>query len=267
MIKIENKFIIALMNVKRNYVIFFFLFATITVFGQDEKKYTLSNKIIDINIGYNYQIPSADLINRFGNFNSIYVGASLKTRNQWFISTEANYMFGPEIKEINILNNVSNSSGIINDENGNPGKYAVGMRGYGFYARLGKIFPISRYNKNSGIIAMIGVGYMFHWINFNTPQDNIKQLGSEYQKGYDRLTAGYTNNLFLGYLHHAQNRLVNFYVGLDMINAYTQSVRGYNFDERKRDEAQRLDQIFSLRFGWLIPIYLNSKDENEFDYK
>jgi hypothetical protein len=235
--------------------------------NKKERKYSLSNKIADINIGYNYQVPSADLINRFGNFNSIYIGASLKTRGQWFMSIEANYMFGSEIKEVNILNNVSNSSGVINDMSGNPGKYSVGMRGYGFYGRIGRIFPISRYNKNGGFLAMAGAGYMFHWINFNIPQDNIPQIGPDYQKGYDRLSAGLAYNLFAGYMFHSQNRLLNFYAGVDLTNAYTQSVRGYNFDEMKKDEANRFDQIISLRFGWLIPIYLNTKDENEFEYK
>jgi hypothetical protein len=42
---------------------------------KSNRKYTFSNKIADINIGYNYQIPSADLLNRFGNFNSIYIRA------------------------------------------------------------------------------------------------------------------------------------------------------------------------------------------------
>lgn len=246
------------------------VFATLFVAAQEpkkERKYTFSNKIADINIGYNYHIPSADLINRFGNFNSIFIGASLKTRSQWLMSVEANYMFGSEIKEVNILNNVSNSSGVINDISGNPGKYSVGMRAYGFYARFGRVFPLSRYNKNSGILTMAGLGYMFHWINFNVPQDNINQLGPDYLKGYDRLTAGYAYNVFAGYMFHSQNRLTNFYAGVDFTNAFTQSVRGYNFDEAKKDDANRLDQIFSLRFGWLIPIYLNTKDENEFEFK
>ncbi len=234
---------------------------------KDTRKYTYSSSIIDINIGYNYQMPSGNLGNRFGNFNTIYAGGSLKTKHNWFYAAEVNYMFGPNIKEINILNNVSNSSGVINDAGGGPGKYSVGMRGYGFYGRFGKLFPLSSYNKNCGILVMLGGGYLMHWVNFNIPQGNIPQLSDDYQKGYDRLTAGIATNLFMGYMVHSQNRLLNFYAGLDFTNAFTKSVRGYNYDEMKADNEDRLDQIYSLRFGWLIPIYLNSKDDDEFDYK
>jgi hypothetical protein len=51
------------------------------------------------------------------------------------------------------------------------------------------------------------------------------------------------------------------------MQAQTVNRRGFNYDEMKEDKGIKLDQSISFRFGWMIPIYMNTKDENEFQFK
>jgi hypothetical protein len=93
-------------------------------------------------------------------------------------------------------------------------------------------------------------------------------LSEAYQKGYDRLTMGPALTQFVGYSYQSNNRYYNFFIGVDFMEAFTKSVRKYNYDTRQADTDQRLDITYGLRVGWLIPIYLKSKNSsNEYEFK
>jgi hypothetical protein len=50
-------------------------------------------------------------------------------------------------------------------------------------------------------------------------------------------------------------RLANFYVGLEAIQGFTQSRRDLNFDTGISDTQPRLDMLFGIRAGWVIHLY------------
>ncbi|MFY8019708.1 MAG: hypothetical protein ACOVP1_00870 [Bacteroidia bacterium] len=215
----------------------------------------------------NKQYPGGDMAKSFGNHNSLGFGGLYKTKNNWILSGEGNYIFGNDIKQINILDKLVNGSGYISNVNGSPANYSVNMRGYSFMLKAGRLFTFSQLKRNKGILVQAGIGFLQYKINFQTQNNDVPQLNEEYFKGYDRLHNGIAMSQFIGYYYHSSNRLINFYVGLDLTQAYTKNRRGFLYDQKAFDTADKKDFIMGLRFGWMIPIYLHAKNEDEFNFR
>jgi hypothetical protein len=95
-------------------------------------------------------------------------------------------------------------------------------------------------------------------------ETTIPQLEGEYLKGYDRLTNGLAANQFLGYFNMSNSRVVNFYIGIEAIEGWTQGRRTINFDTGMVDNEARFDMLMGLRFGWVLHLY--ERAANEFYY-
>jgi hypothetical protein len=141
------------------------------------------------------------------------------------------------------------------------------MRGFTSYVGVGRLFAINKRNMNTGFMVKGSLGFIQHKINFVSQERNIPQLDENYAKGYDRLSSGLSINEFVGYFHQSQNRLINFYIGVEFMQAQTYNRRGYNYDQMSYDSYKKSDFSTSFRFGWMIPIYLNTKEEDEFQFK
>ena len=59
-------------------------------------------------------------------------------------------------------------------------------------------------------------------------------MSKEYKKGYDRLTNGPAITEGISYLHCGSKRLINFSLGLECTQGFTQNRRDYNFDQMKK---------------------------------
>jgi hypothetical protein len=98
-------------------------------------------------------------------------------------------------------------------------------------------------------------------------QNNVPSLTDDLKKGYDRLSMGFATTQFIGYYFQSKNRRINFYLGLDIMEAFTQNKRGFNYDQMAFDNGQHTDLFYGPRIGWMIPIYLTTKDQDEFYYR
>ena len=248
-------------------IVFFSIIGLSSISAQATDKYLFSNKIFNLQFLYNYHVPSGNYANTFGNYSGVGFGGMLKTKKNWTFSGEGNFLFGNEIRATGILDQLVSSGGFISSTSGNPGNYMVNMRGFSFYLQGGRVFAWNKKNMNSGILLKGGIGFIQHKIGFNLKENNMPQLDENYAKGYDRLSNGFSVNQFIGYNHQSINRLINFYIGLEFMMAQTVNRRGFNYDEMKFDMGNKLDQSVSVRFGWMIPIYLNTKEENEFQFR
>ena len=86
----------------------------------------------------------------------------------------------------------------------------------------------------------------------------------EYKKGYDRLTAGPAATQYIGYRFLDPKKRLNFSLGFEFTEGFTQNQRSYNFDTRMQDTEKRLDLLYSLKLALTVPIYLKKANEEEF---
>ncbi len=210
---------------------------------------------------FGYQFPGGDLADRFGNNFNVGGVFQWKLQSNWILGIEGDFLFGDEVKENNILDKYKTPDGNIIDEHGHYANVLLYQRGLKFEVRIGKIFPVIGPNKNSGIMACIGLGYLQHKIRIETPESAIPYISGEYSKGYDRLTTGPEITEFLGYVNFSNSRLVNFYGGIECTQAFTKNRREINFDTGLKDDKSRLDLLFGIRIGWVFPLYKRSADK------
>lgn len=238
-----------------------FSFAQDDLFGTSKKE---PRKGVMIGVNGNFDIPLADMANRFGL--SYCLGPSLqyKTKSNWIIGAKADFIFGNKIKEDSFLANVNTNGGMISMSGfrTHPNIY---QRGYIIGLQLGRIFNVSKQNSDNGILATATVGFVQHKILITNEDGQLPQVTGDYRKGYDRLTNGVFIEPYVGYIYLANNGLINFHIGLDALVGFTQGRREYLFDVQKPGNEKRLDVLFGVRGGWYIPVFKRKSEEFFFE--
>jgi hypothetical protein len=217
--------------------------------------------IPSFNITFGGQKPGGDMADRFYENANLGFSVNIKTRGNWVLGAEGSYLFGPSHHEANLMADLKNQYGYVIDFDGKEAIILEQERGFNVFVFGGKLFPLFGPNKNSGLLIKGGVGFLQHRIWIENRLNNLPQLEGDYRKGYDRLSNGLALEQFIGYLHHGNNRLINFFIGFEAMQAFTQSRRDYNFDLKAKDETKRLDLLYGLKFGWAIPIYKRAPKE------
>lgn len=214
-----------------------------------------------IAVSYAPEFPTADLNDRFGTFSSIGGQFGIKFKSNVFVGFKAHYLFGNRVKETGILDSIKTHEGGIIEVGGGLTDPLLDMSGYSMFLSGGYIIPVLSPNPNSGIMLTCGFGILQHKIIIDFRDAQIPQLEDDYKKGYDRLSNGFSMNQFIGYAYFGNKKLINFYAGLDLTQAWTKNRRTYNFDTRSYDNATRFDSMIGIRFGWMITLYRSAPDE------
>ena len=208
--------------------------------------------------------PGGDLVNRFGITGAIGGSFSIKTRKNWFFSARYEFLFGNNVKQQEIFDNLKTKGGVIINEDGEPAQLDLFERGFTIFLKYGKVIPgFGEHlslgpNRNSGLLVTGGIGLLQHRIHIT---GTTPQLTDPYIRGYDRLTNGLAVSQFIGYFHLSNNRMLNFYLGIELIQAWTSNKRGYNFDQMAEDTEKRLDMMSGIKIGWALPLYKKVADE------
>ncbi|MFZ4522217.1 MAG: hypothetical protein ACOYNC_10950 [Bacteroidales bacterium] len=211
---------------------------------------------------YGYQFPAGDLADQFGSNSSIGGGLMIKTRHNWMIGVEGNFMFGQSVRNSNaLLKNITTSEGILIDANGFSADLVYYERGYNFLAKFGKVIPWLAPNPNCGLTILAGAGYIQDKIRIHNPGNTAPQLLGDYKKGYDRLNGGIAVTGSLGYMYLSNTRLLNFSVALDFMQAWTTPYRERNFDTGKKDTKNLSSQFYTIKVCWIIPLYRRAPKE------
>lgn len=208
-----------------------------------------------VSVSYAIQFPMGDMDDRFGINNNIGGSFTFKMSHNYLLGVEANYLFGGNIHEDTMLNYLYTSSGGLIGIDGYLETVFLFERGMSFWGKFGKIIPVFNSNPNSGLTLMAGVGFLQHRIKLSDPDHTLPNISGEYQKGYDRLTNGASLSQYVGYTHLDKRKLINFNIGLELIEAFTQSRRDWNFDQMKVDDSKRLDLLFGIKAAWILPFY------------
>lgn len=233
--------------------------------GKTSAQQSVKDSAIAMNLimaQYAHQFPGGDVASRFGSNSMVGAGYMFKTKTNWVFGAEGGFMFGSDVKgKENILKNIETSDGNIVDMEGIYANYNFFERGLTLLAKTGKVFSFGKPNPNSGILAGIGAGYLQHKVFIEHRDKTAPQITGDYLKGYDELKRGPAVNVFAGYLFLGNDKLVNFYSGLEVTAAFTQFVHPYSFSQMKYNTGNFTDVFYSIKVGWLIPVYKRAPKE------
>ena len=204
---------------------------------------------------FQYQVPGGDMADRFGNNYNAGAFLNYKFASNWMITLDGNFLFADQVKENGILDSISTDKGFIIGESGEYATVYLFERGFQFTLKAGKLFPVFGPNKNSGFLLTAGAGLLQHKIRIEVDKDDVAELSKDYKKGYDRLTNGLAITENLSYMYCGNKRLLNFMLGFECTQAFTQSRRDYNFDQMKQDTKKRLDLLYGVKLCWFFPLY------------
>jgi hypothetical protein len=213
---------------------------------------------------YALQTPALDLADRFGTNSSIGLGVYYKTQSNWLVGIDGDFLFGNKIAEDSLMGNLATKDGYLINQDGSYADVRFYERGYAGMLKVGKIIPLSHKNANSGLLLMLGGGALQHKIRIENKEGQSPQLQGEYIKGYDRLTNGPALSGMVGYLFLDNNKLINFFGGIEAIYGFTRNRRSYNFDTQRSETQLRHDLLLGIRVGWMLPIYGGSKKQERF---
>jgi hypothetical protein len=222
------------------------------------QRFNQKDSIVSLSmIEFHYSVlsPSGDMKARFGLTTNVGLGFLRKTKSNIFWGAEVNYLSGSTVKEKYVLDGLKTERNQFINTNGNYADVRMFERGFSTYAKVGKLFPVFNSNKNSGVLLMVGLGFLQHKMHIEVLDDNVLALSSENRKGYDRLSNGLSLQQFIGYYYLHQRYLYNFYIGLDLSQSFTQNRRDWDvYAQRKLDES-RNDYLNGLKIGLVFPLY------------
>jgi hypothetical protein len=216
-----------------------------------------------VNMHYGLGFPSQDLATRFGNHSSTGGGIELMTdKGRWILGTDFSYIFGKKVTD-NPVAGLYNVENYIYGNNKELGVIFLRERAFVMQGYVGKLIPIHPSTGRAGLRLTLGAGYMQHKIRVQDDGGAIVQVAGDYAKGYDRLSGGFTITQSIGYQYLSQNRRINFILSLEANQAFTKSLRDWDFATKRKDDAQRKDFIFGARATWILPFYLGDNGEKD----
>ncbi len=231
---------------------------------------TTSDTLMNIPLffaGGGYDFSGGDMAKRFGNNFEVGGGFLYKTKTNWLVGLEMNYLFGNTVKELPISLILTSEEQVIG-EDGLYSNIRISERGSKLpIFKAGKLFsaPFGNASVNSGWYALGGVGFIQHKISYEDVSRNTPQIRDEYKKGYDRLTNGLALTQNLGYMYLDKKRRINYYVNLEFTQAFTRNRRSYNFDLMGPDNRNRLDLLYGIKVGWIFAAYKKLPQEFYYD--
>jgi hypothetical protein len=218
-----------------------------------------------ISVSLAYQAPGGDLALRFMDNMSLGCAFQIKSRTNWYYGIEGMYFFSNSVNEPGLMQNLYTDAGEILDNSGQPALVVPQQRGFTVMLNGGRLFPIVGPNGHSGLLVRAGVGFMRHKIRLEHQESEITQLEGDYVKGYDRLTYGPAVSQYIGYLHASNNRLINFYAGVEAYQGFTRGRRDLNFDTRTTDNDPRFDLLAGVRIGWVL--HLSARTQSDYYFR
>jgi hypothetical protein len=247
-----------------------YTYAQSDLFGPSENRNVRHGVVLNINGGYD--MPAGDMANRFDNSWRIGPAVMYKSKKNWLIGARFDFITGRNVNEDSLMVNITdkyetgkrNLYSFINNSGQRIG-VPVYQRGYATGITAGKIFSRSKDHPDNGLMLLTTVGFMQHRINIYDKDRTVEQLNDGLRKGYDRLTNGMYVGQYVGYVYFAQNKLINFSLGLDCMVGFTRGRRDYLYDVMRADNADRLDILIGIRGGWYLPIFSRKSEDLVFE--
>lgn len=223
----------------------------------DDSERNKGNAIL-LHLTFGLHQPFGDMADRFGADGNFGIGLEYLTANNIILGVEGQYLFGPKVKE-DPLAILRTPEGDIIGNDRTIASVVLRKRGYYLGGMVGKLFTFNE--KRSGIRLTLGAGLLRHWIRIQDDNSSVTELTGDYKKGYDRLTGGLALNQFIGWQHLAANRRSNWLIGFEFNEGFTNTLRDWDFNDRRKLDDSRLDLRIGLRVAWTLPFYQGKAEE------
>jgi hypothetical protein len=203
-----------------------------------------------------FYLPMASLHNRTGLFYGVGGSIFYKTSRNFYWEISGAFLTGNRIREKDALMRLATDDGFIIAQDGGFADVRLLFRGWEAFFSLGKQIVRIGPNPNCGLYLKAGLGWMGHKIRIEVQNNNVPALQGDYIKGYDRLRAGLGLSQEIGYIFFSNNKRLTFRTALFVNEAFTRSLRGFNYDSGLPDEQAYTDVVAGLRLAWLIAAYI-----------
>lgn len=234
-------------------IVFLTIFIVDNTEAQNIKDDTILTPVICVS--YAGQLPLLDMANSFGINSNLGLSGGVKTAKNWQFELDGTFLFSKNVKVYTILDPLLTANRQIINVSGTPSNIEVYERGFTGTFNVGKVFPVIGPNPNSGLIAKLGVGFIRHKIRIENQDNLVPMLNEENLVYFDRLTLGFLVKEYIGYQHLGNSNLANFTVGVEFLQGFTRGMRDYQLDIEGPYKDNRLDFMFGIRVGWVIPVY------------
>lgn len=248
--------------------IFIFSGLNTKVYSQEKEKIVGEDKTFSTpfcSAAMGWTLPFGEMQNRYEPFLSIDANLGWKTSKNWLYMAEFGFAFGMDNVKIkdDILRGIMTNDvqPFVISEGGTDAGVVAYNRNISFVGKAGRLFPISKKHPNSGIMIMIGAGWLQHQIIYQATLEKAPQLEGDYAYGYDRQMRGLITSAFVGYMHMSKKNFLNFYLGVEFNQAWTRMTRDYQFDLKSGDNTIYQDRMFSFKFGWMFPFFGRDSDK------
>ncbi len=212
---------------------------------------------VAFHISYAFQMPFADLSERYGPNSNVGLGLEfVADKSNLILGLNTGYLFGDQVKT-DVLAGLRTTEGFIVGNDRGIADIALKQRGFYVGALVGKLWPLGGKEPRAGLRTTLGAGLLQHKIRIqDDPQRAVAALSAEYKRGYDRLSNGLAFQSFVGYQMLSKDKRINFYIGAEVCYGTVQNRRNFNFDTRSQDTRRYRDGLIGLRAGWLLPVYV-----------
>lgn len=214
--------------------------------------------LILFHITYGAQLPGGDLADRFGWNSAVGTGLDFLSAKNFALGADFQYNYGTKVHD-DPLAGIRTDSGYIVGFGRNIASVVLRQRGFYLGGHVGKLFPFGS-NSRAGLRVVVGAGVMRHKIRVQDDSQSVPQLTGDYLKGYDRLTGGMAMHQFIGYQLIGRARSINYFIGIDLNEGFTHSLRDWDFAEKRKLEGNRFDFRYGLRVGWSLPFYFTKPE-------
>jgi hypothetical protein len=215
---------------------------------------------------YTAQFPFGNMADRFG-FNSLFgMQIGYKTRKNWLVAGEGNFLFGTHIKESYILDNIATSTGQFITQSNDLTDIRAQEQGFSLKFSAGKLVPLVRKFPDAGLLFITSIGFLQHKIAINVRESSLPQLNKTYRKGYDRMSNGPVISQFIGGIFMGRRRFLNAYAGFQFDAGFTQDRRPFDFYAMRKLDDKRIDLFVGIRVGWILPLFMQASEKEYYYY-
>lgn len=218
--------------------------------------------MFELGFEYGFYLPHRDLDAYFGRHNGTGGHFQVLTKKNTYYGGQLQFIFGNQ-SSIDVtqvwVDPIDNVYGL----NYTFADILTKHRGLSGQLYIGKMIPIKSKRARMGIKATLGVGFLQHKLFIQEdPESFMPQMDKNYKALLDHKTNGISLQQFIGFHYLANDRMANWYVGFDFIEAFTKNRRSFNYDLGIPTDLDRIDIATGFKIGWILPFYINEKSEN-----